>query len=265
MMEKVYVCIPSYNSYEKFERCILSALRQVGCNFEIIVSDDSTIKDVARRIEAFCKKSGVSYFHNNNSVGAASNWNSLLDHAGGSLIKFLHHDDFFVSEHSLAILANSIEKSENCSILFCSSKLVVDGEAVSSTRVSKPLCNMINKSPSLLFSSNSLGGPSACIFRYNKNLRFRDDFQWLVDLEFYYRALQFGIVDCVEEELVAVDVSSAGRLTSVVQSNFKINMKEHWEFLKAFRFRDWHFRLVYRFLRLVLRFGKSYARANKKL
>jgi glycosyltransferase involved in cell wall biosynthesis len=253
----VTVCIPAYNSYFKFERCAKSVLQQDECQYEILVSDDSTDEKEAVQIKNFCKIHNIIYWRNSPSLGPAENWNKLINESKKDLIKFLHHDDELIGYDSLAKFVRAAENQTSNSIIFSDSRLVDQCKKISYTRVSENLCNRINNSPSLLYSYNVLGAPSACIFRNTGSLYFRSDFKWLVDLEFYYRAIKYGGVGAIAEPLVQVDISQEGRLTSAVKDDVAINIYEHVEFLKEIQLSHWHVRLISRFCKMLLRTWKN--------
>jgi glycosyltransferase involved in cell wall biosynthesis len=250
----ISVCIPTFNSFAKFRECIESVLCQEFENFEILVGDDSTDEMEAKSIEYFCIEHDVAYCRNLDSTGPASNWNRLITRANGTYIKFLHHDDKFRNSKSLRTFYNAIETQNQCSIIFSSSNLCIGLESINYTVVDNETCDRTNRSPSLLFSKNLFGAPSACIFKKLDGLRFREDFRWLVDLEFYYKCLNFGEIGCVEQVLVDIDVRKVGRLTSFVENDGVLNIREHFEFAKSFKVQDLHPRIFLRLAKVYLRF-----------
>ena len=251
----VSVCIPTYNSFEKFLQCIESVFEQDFENFEILVGDDSTDQVVAEKISNYCKQKSIFYFHNTPNQGPAANWNLLIKRSSGRLIKFLHHDDILSRTDSLRQFASAIDCDRNLSILFSSSNLVDITGLIGVTTVDKYTCSKINSSPSLLFSKNLLGSPSACIFRKFDNLLFDNKYRWLVDLEFYYRSMQHGKIGCIEDTLVDVGVHKVGRLTSTVQHDRELNIREHLDFARSLRPTHLHLRVLVRLLRIYIKFS----------
>jgi glycosyltransferase involved in cell wall biosynthesis len=230
-------------------------LNQDYNDFEILVGDDSTDNLIAEKIERFCEQNSILYFRNIPAKGPASNWNQLITRANGKLIKFLHHDDKFTRFDSLQKFVEAIDSQPNSSIVFSSSILTDRLDVVGFTNLSWKKCNRVNQSPSLLFSKNILGAPSACIFKKIDGLFFREDFRWLVDLEFYYKALRFGQVGCLEESLVDVSVCKVDRLTSSVENDGVLNMREHFELAKTFEVHHLHPRIFLRLAKVYLKFN----------
>lgn len=90
----ISVCVPTYNGMSYIAECIESILNQTFCDFEVIISDDSSSDETSeyifncatqdRRIKAFC---------NEHRLGLVGNWNRCLQQAQGEWVKFVFQDD----------------------------------------------------------------------------------------------------------------------------------------------------------------------------
>ena len=250
---QVSVCIPTFNSFEKFERCITSVMQQKDCQFEVVVGDDSTDIEQARLIESHCVKLGVRYFHHSPALGVPGNWNFLIAKAKAPLVQILHHDDRYSQKYSLKKFIAAMDANPICSMGVASSMLH-DGETyVDNTTVSCALLERINKSPSLLYAKNQLGAPSATVFRAENIRRYRRGYKYVTDLVFYYDNIRIGPLLAIPEKLVKVDISKEGRLTSQNESNSALMITEFWHMMWIFKFEHFHFRTFFRFISLSAR------------
>lgn len=250
---QVSVCIPAYNSFEKFQRCLKSVQKQTGCNFEIIVSDDSTDAIHQSKIANLCYSTNIKYFHHKPNLGVPNNWNFLLNNATAPLVHIMHHDDRYSSSRSLSRFVSLMESNPKYSMAISSSELIEDGIVVGRTEVSIPLLNRINKSPSLMYALNCLGAPSAAVFRREYGILYRQGFKYVTDLVYYYDNYLAGPLACCSDTLVQVDVSKKGRLTTENEENSLLMVSEFSKMMTVFRLRDWHLRIGWRFLFLMMK------------
>lgn len=250
---QVSICIPAYNSCEKLAECLNSVKKQIGCKYEVIVSDDSTDKNEQLCIQKLCADECVKYYHHPSSLGVPANWNFLINVAQAPLIQMLHHDDKYADERSLFQFVTLMEAHPSCSIAMSSSRLMEGRNEVGETTVTRTLADAINQSPSLLYALNRLGAPSAGIFRRKNEVLYRKGFKYVTDLVYYYDNLVLGELLCINKALVEVDVSKTGRLTTSNESNLRLMIAEFWKMMFVFRLRDIHPRIAVRFLYLVTR------------
>ncbi len=96
MKEQVSVSIgiPVYNGERFLAQTLDSILGQTCRNFEIIISDNASDDNT----EAICRSytdrdSRIRYYRNETDLGAAYNYNRLVDLAAGKYFKWAAHDD----------------------------------------------------------------------------------------------------------------------------------------------------------------------------
>lgn len=96
-MPLVSICIPTYNSSATVLRALSSAVAQNSAypNIEIVLVDDASSDDTVDKVRRY-NSPVVSVIQQPSNVGLIANHNSCLQHANGSLIKFLHADDELV-------------------------------------------------------------------------------------------------------------------------------------------------------------------------
>lgn len=100
------VIVVTYNAmWEKVKLTLDSIIRQSFDNFEIIVADDGSTKDVFEEIESFFKYNEFTrytFVKNEKNQGTVNNLLSGLNQAQGKYIRMFGPGDLFYDENSLA-------------------------------------------------------------------------------------------------------------------------------------------------------------------
>jgi len=218
----ISVCIPAFRQPESLKRAINSILNQKSCDFEIVVCDDSEDSSVETALRPYLSDSRVRYFKNAIRLGAIPNWNASIRHAGGRVIKILHHDDWLCGDTSLATLAKPILKDE-APFVFCACRqMSVTGEELSVHRVTPAQIAELKASPDCLVFGNFIGAPSVCAFDAKiGSAEFDPNYTWLADAEFYIRFLNTAgtrFVYC-SDPLVNVTTDSPTQISRFYESN----------------------------------------------
>lgn len=182
------ILIPAFNYPSGISKILNKISTKHFENVEIIIFDDSNTNDVSQVVQIFVKSSiaKIRYQRNNPALGAVKNWNSLLDSAQGEFCLLMHHDEYplyedFIQE-LLAILSN--QKSTDVIVLNC----LLTNYKDNITRQHAPnwLRRFIIKyTPHYLFRRNVIGPISSIVFRRSNILRFDENLQWFVDVNFY--------------------------------------------------------------------------------
>lgn len=195
---KLSILIPTYN-YQNGLNQILKSLNNTNLylfNFiEIVISDDSEKKILSFKEYQKLKNKYINfkYIHNKIPLGGPKNWNKLIDTAKGDYIWILHHDEYWETGSNLikniieilnkknpnAIILPIIKKKE---ILIKNKKLEVSQKHL----VFKDIYKRFIVNPKLLIRLNTLGPPSALIYR-KKNFYYDENLKYFVDVEFYMR------------------------------------------------------------------------------
>ena len=91
---RVTIGIPVYNGENYLAESIESILAQTFTDFELIISDNASTDQTEAICRAFVARDGrVRYSRNEVNVGAAKNYNLLVDLAKGEYFKWQAHDD----------------------------------------------------------------------------------------------------------------------------------------------------------------------------
>jgi glycosyltransferase involved in cell wall biosynthesis len=189
----ISICVPTYNQTFFLKNTLESITNQVGVNFEVIISDDSTTEDVKLLVAEFQQTYPdltINYFRNNPSLGSPANWNYALQFAQGEYIKIMHHDEWFIASNALLTFLEKCKKGNT--LVVCSSKLIY--KSIESDVIADYLfIDKVRKDPFNLIVANKFGSPSSVMF-HRSNLQFFDNnLVWLVDVEYYIRLLLKGI------------------------------------------------------------------------
>jgi glycosyltransferase involved in cell wall biosynthesis len=218
------VLIPAYN----FPHGVARALASIGPlpdlaaggDLEVLVSDDSSDAALASDIERLAGGCSIaSYVHNRPALGAARNWNTLLQRATGRYCVILHHDEWFESPAVLAGVLRRLMHADapDCIVLPC--KIVKTGKAPKPHMPKWLVRTILRRWPGYLFRRNVIGSPSVMVLRRNLYESFDERLQWFVDVELYARVLTTQSPRCVvvDGEGVVSDKSFGSSITKTIK------------------------------------------------
>lgn len=238
-MPKVSICIPTYNNIEAFKRCLSSVLIQTYTDYEVVVTDDSSNEDIKNYLAENSNFNNIFYFKNQSALGSPENWNEAIRKSKGEYIKILHHDDWFTHENSLEIFVQLLDKNPTSVIAFVTSKNINlrNNAIINYNRPSKEKIEEIKNNPIGLLNGNSIGAPSATIFRKNNFSIFDVNTIWFVDIDFYIQILTQNN-NLIFSEIDAISIgASPTQITKSVENNKAINIVEHFYLLNKWDIR----------------------------
>jgi len=91
---RVTVGLPVYNGSRYLERALDAILAQTYRDFELIISDNASDDRTSEICRSYAEaESRVLYLRNDENVGAARNYNRLVEKARGIYFKWAAHDD----------------------------------------------------------------------------------------------------------------------------------------------------------------------------
>ena len=108
---RVSIGLPVYNAENFLKEALDSILSQTFEDFELIISDNASID----KTEDICRKyatqdNRIKYYRNKQNIGAARNYNRVVDLSKGEYFKWANHDDLCAPEfleRCVAILEQS--------------------------------------------------------------------------------------------------------------------------------------------------------------
>jgi glycosyltransferase involved in cell wall biosynthesis len=204
-MPKISVCIPTYNHAHFLIDAVKSVTEQTCKDFELIIVDNCSTDNTSEVVrQLMVHDSRIRYVCNENNVGPVGNLNRCLMYGNSDYIHILCADDILAPTF-LEKMAAVLDESPNVSLVACARR-VVDvhlkfkkraGYSARSRQV--PGYSVINR---CLFNGNSIGEPSAVMFRKKDAARgFDPDYSQLVDLEMWFHLLEQGDFVFLPEEL----------------------------------------------------------------
>lgn len=106
------VGIPTYNGAERLDYLLRSIMRfDEGIFFRLVVLDDGSPSDGARRIKGVCQKYGIRLIEHEDNRGIAKSWNDLTNYYEAD-VQVLLNDDVLVVKDWLKALVYFLENNE---------------------------------------------------------------------------------------------------------------------------------------------------------
>lgn len=116
MLPKVTTVITTHNRHSSFKKALTSVLKQTYKPVEIIVVDDCSNLDIAKKNERLIRKHNrVIYIKHKKNVGLAGARNSALKKASGKYISFLDDDDYWTKNY----IKELTKRAEQLTSNFC--------------------------------------------------------------------------------------------------------------------------------------------------
>jgi len=187
------ILLPAYR-YREGVRRILSLLQPLPfADCELIVLDDSPDDEVEKEVMRWCSATGmqVAYQRNRPALGAAANWNALLDKARGKYCLLLHHDEFPLGGRFVMNLIQELRKDPDVEVIMLDCVLIDPQNGRCRRHLPTWLrAFVINRFPQYLFRRNVIGPTSALVVRRSLYPRFDERLRWLIDVDAYVRLLK---------------------------------------------------------------------------
>ena len=238
---KVSICIPAYKQTKYLRKTLASVVAQDFMDYEIILTDDSPKDSVGKLVSEFDLAGKLSYFKNNDKKGTPENWNEAVRRSSGEYIKILHHDDWFSDKNSLAEFVHMLEENPDADFAFSASSILDNkGNLKSIFFPNEDKITSIKKDPRALLLGNFIGTPSVTIYRRSVNKYFNPSLKWLVDIDFYIRALrQNRFFAYCSIPLVCITTGADSQVTAQCSANAKIQVFEWIYLYKKYYQRIW--------------------------
>jgi len=120
---KVSVIVPVYNVSLYIEKCLDSLFNQTYNNLEIIIVDDCSTDDSAKKVKSLIKnKSNVKFYQNKTNSGLSYTRNFAFSKTSGEYISYIDSDDYVPNNYYEELVNKAIK--ENASVVICDINLV---------------------------------------------------------------------------------------------------------------------------------------------
>ena len=229
-MTKVSICIPAYKQVQ-FLRVTLESIRsQQFTDYEVNITDDSLDDSVEQLVKEFPLDGRMRYCRNPKQLGSPENWNECIRSARGELIKIMHHDDHFTDADSLGSFVDMLDAHPEADFAF--SATCVEDYATKLTRIHRPTEKQLatlGDRPQMLFAGNCIGAPSVTIYRRSMKIEYDREMKWLVDIDFYIRALELNSrFIYMSKPLIATPTNVPHQVTELCRDNADIELFEYY-------------------------------------
>ena len=173
------ILIPCYNS-ELFLKDLDKAASFIDSGkIKIIVSDDSNIEIISKKIEMFCQKNKIFYVKGPRTKNAVDNWNNLLKMSESDYFILLHHDEMFSSISDIDKILEYVSRFKPDVLISSLTIRRPDKETNFSNKFFKKF--ILRFDPEYLYIRNIIGSPSNIILnRKFSKYEYRRDLKWLV-------------------------------------------------------------------------------------
>ena len=182
--KKLDILIPAYNCLEFIIRIEKLTKFITTGKINIIVSDDSTKKEISNEIRRFCEKNNIHYTIGPKTKNAVDNWNRLLGYTISNYYILLHHDEMFETVDDINQILDYISKFRPDA--FVSSLLIKSSKGTRrfSNNYFKKI--ILEKFPNYLYIRNCIGSPSNIIFHNRFSIyKYQNKLKWLVDTNYF--------------------------------------------------------------------------------
>ena len=183
---RISCVVPAYENLGLLAPCLASILAQREIAFELIVTDDSPSRQVARHVAGLGER--VVYREGARSGNPVDNWNLGLAAARAPLHLLVHHDEMLTDPLYLRRAADALERTGAAASLAGVRVTGVDRPS-RFARVA-PVISRLPGAEALLPAVNWIGPTAA--FAFGAGHRFDPAFVQLADVEFYGRVLKTG-------------------------------------------------------------------------
>jgi glycosyltransferase involved in cell wall biosynthesis len=210
----VSVCIPAYKGAAFIASAIDSVLKQTFSDFELLVIDDHSPDDTAAIVAGYTD-SRIRFSRNPRNLGPEGNWNRCLELARGRYVKLLPQDDLLAPE-CLARQVDTLaaDTEQRLALVFCARTIINSTDKVLMRR-GYPGPGGVIQSPALIRKcirrgTNLIGEPGAVLFRKStasKAGRFNGSIGFVLDLDYWFRLLRYGLAYYIPEPLAAFRVA----------------------------------------------------------
>jgi len=218
-MCKISIAIPAYikdsSQIYFLKEAFDSILEQTFSDYEVVLSDHSSIKDIEDLCEDYMQRIKIVYLKNFYGRGIPTeNANHAMKYCSGEYIKILHCDDFFVDSYALEKIVNVLDKS-NKSWLVNGFTHTYDGKTFFNEKIPQ-------YPDHLLLGNNLLGGPSNVTIKNNCNVYFDTNITMGIDVEWYHQLrMKYGMPYIIEDILLASRLRD-DRVSQVFSSKYDV-------------------------------------------
>jgi glycosyltransferase involved in cell wall biosynthesis len=127
MERLITIGVPVYNGERYLAQCLDSVLAQSGVEFEIIIGDNASTDGTWSICQAYAMRdTRIHLLRHDRNLGAARNYNALVEKARGKYFKWMPHDDLIAPQY-LDRCAKALDQDPGC-VLVYPTTVIIDSE-----------------------------------------------------------------------------------------------------------------------------------------
>ena len=225
----ISVCIPAYNNESFIRETIDCILHQTYQNWELIISDDCSKDHTVDIIKTYTDPR-IRLIERQKNSGLVGNWNSLVPELKGEYVKLLCGDDLIdptCLEKQLAVFLSG--NYPGVSLVTAHTRLIDEtGKQLFVKKYPFKTGFIPSKkaiASNFLFGTNTIGEPGAGLFKrevYEKMGSYDASNNYLVDLDFWFKALLLGDLYVVPEALASFRINKGATTTKTKNTQAKL-------------------------------------------
>lgn len=207
--------MPAYNGAAHLRTAIDSVLRQTYSDFALVVIDDNS-SDATGEIVSSYADPRVRYLRNARNLGPQGNWNRCRDEVHGRYFKLMPQDDLLAPDCLARQVAVFEQDSEHRLALVFGARDVIDASdrkmmqrAAFGREARRIAAHELIRS-CVRRGTNLIGEPGNVLLRSELVEQigpFDATYGYMVDLDYWFRALQFGDAYYLPQTLSAFRIS----------------------------------------------------------
>ncbi|MBM3311475.1 MAG: glycosyltransferase [Candidatus Aminicenantes bacterium] len=222
---EVSVCIPAFDGEAFIGQAIASVLAQSFADFELVVVDDASLDRTTDVVLGFSDPR-LRLVRNERRLGPEGNWNRALAAASGRYLKILPQDDF-LHPACLEKERAALERGEfSSAALVCAGRAFIDERGRGLFGRSFPgkgglVAARAAVRACVRAGTNLIGEPAAVLLRAEVVRQvgpFDGRLPYLIDLDYWFRALRRGDLAVLKERLCGFRLSRRAVSTRVAAS-----------------------------------------------
>lgn len=220
------ICIPVYNCEQFIGQTIQSVLNQTVSDFELLIIDNFS-NDSTFEIANQFSDSRIKLIRNEVNIGMEGNFNRALKEAKGDFIKILPADDLLYPECIEKQLA-AFQFNKDISLV-CAARKVIDenGKLIMTRRFKGYFDGIVSGSKAIKVTvrsgTNLFGEPGAVLMKRSLTDKigfFDGSIDYIIDLDYWVRLLEYGDLFVISEPLSAFRVSKKSTSVALIKRQF---------------------------------------------
>ena len=225
----ISVCIATYNGQLFVHKQLVSILKQLDDNDEVIISDDCSTDSTLEIIRSL-NDNRIKIFSNKRFKSLIFNFENALKQANGDVIFLSDQDDIWVDDK----VKSYMDKLKSADLVFSNVSIIDENDSIVNNQILTeiPKCSLLN----LIFSNHVIGATIAIkrellekSLPFPKLIPMHD--QWMAIMAIYY-----GKIGYIEQPMLLYrrHLGNASYCTEESQNSFRKKIKFRLDIIRCF-------------------------------